>query len=91
MTRRVLRKIDPALDLSKHLLLPEHLPQPWSSTKIFGNDAPLEIEVGSGKGLFLTQAAMKTAFHNFLGIEIASRYAKYSAARVARPVLPTHG
>ena len=84
MTRRVLRKIDPALDLSKHLLLPEQLPQPWSSTEIFDGDAPLEIEVGSGKGLFLTQAAMKRADHNFLGIEIAARYAKYSAARVAR-------
>ncbi len=84
MTRRVLRKIDPALDLSKHLLLPEQLPRPWSSTELFDSDAPLEIEVGSGKGLFLTQAAMKRADHNFLGIEIAARYAKYSAARVAR-------
>jgi tRNA (guanine-N7-)-methyltransferase len=27
---------------------------------------------------------MKTTDHNFLGIEIAARYAKYSAARVAR-------
>jgi tRNA (guanine-N7-)-methyltransferase len=84
MTRRVLRKIDPALDLSKHLLLPEQLPRPWSSTEIFDSTAPLEIEVGSGKGWFLTQAAMKRAEHNFLGIEIAARYAKYSAARVAR-------
>jgi tRNA (guanine-N7-)-methyltransferase len=84
MTRRVLRKIDPALDLSKYLLLPGQLPQPWSLSELFGSDAPLEIEVGSGKGLFLTQAAMKRPDHNFLGIELATRYAKYSAARVAR-------
>ena len=57
MGRRALRKIDPSLDLSKHLLEFEQLPRPWSAAAIFGRVAPLEIEVGSGKGLFLRNAA----------------------------------
>jgi tRNA (guanine-N7-)-methyltransferase len=84
MTRRVLRKIDPALDLSKFLLLPEQLPRPWDSAAVFDRLVPLEVEVGSGKGLFLAQAATRRPEHNFLGIEIAERYAKYSAARLAK-------
>ena len=84
MTRRVLRKIDPALDLSKYLLLPEQLPHPWEAKATFDREAPLEVEVGSGKGLFLAQAAAKYPDQNFLGIEVAERYAKYSAARLAK-------
>jgi tRNA (guanine-N7-)-methyltransferase len=84
MTRRVLRKIDPALDWSKYLLVPQQLPQPWDSTVVFDRPAPLELEIGSGKGLFLAQAAANKPDHNFIGIEIAERYATYSAARLAR-------
>jgi tRNA (guanine-N7-)-methyltransferase len=84
MTRRVLRKIDPALDWSKYLLVPQQLPQPWDSSAVFDRPAPLELEIGSGKGLFLAQAAAKQPDHNFIGIEIAERYATYSAARLAR-------
>jgi tRNA (guanine-N7-)-methyltransferase len=87
MTRRVLRKIDPALDWSKYLLVPQQLPQPWDSTAVFDRPAPLELEIGSGKGLFLAQAAAKQPDHNFIGIEIAERYATYSAARLARSEL----
>jgi tRNA (guanine-N7-)-methyltransferase len=87
MTRRVLRKIDPALELSKYLLEPEQLPRPWDSSAVFPHAALLEVEIGSGKGLFLAQAASAKPNHNFLGIEIAARYAKYSAARLARAQL----
>ena len=87
MTRRVLRKIDPALDWSKYLLVPQQLPQPWDSAAVFDRSAPLELEIGSGKGLFLAQAAAKQPDHNFIGIEIAERYATYSAARLARSSL----
>ena len=53
-------------------------------TAVFDRPAPLELEIGSGKGLFLAQAAAEQPDHNFIGIEIAERYAKYSAARLAR-------
>jgi tRNA (guanine-N7-)-methyltransferase len=84
MPRRALRKIDPLLDLSRHLLTWEQLPQPWDASRLFDREAPLEIEVGSGKGLFLAAAAAAVPEHNFLGIEIARKYAHFSAARLAK-------
>ena len=56
MARRALRPIDPELDLSRHLLTLESLAQPLDRQALFGRTAPLEIEVGSGKGLFLSAA-----------------------------------
>jgi tRNA (guanine-N7-)-methyltransferase len=88
MPRRALRRIDPALDLSKLLKTIDDLPRPWASDKLFPYDAPLEIEVGSGKGLFLQSAARKQLSHNFLGIEIAEKYACYAAARLAKDGIP---
>jgi tRNA (guanine-N7-)-methyltransferase len=52
--------------------------------QLFGRSAPLEVEVGSGKGLFLQAAAERDPTHNFLGIEIATKYARFAAARAAR-------
>jgi len=84
MARRALRKIDPALDLAQHLRALEDLPQPWDAAALFGRDAPLEVEVGSGKGLFLQSAAAAVPERNFLGIELARKYAHYCAACLAR-------
>jgi len=84
MPRRALRKIDPALDLQRYLKLPDELPRPWNAAHLFDRDAPLEIEVGSGKGLFLQSAAERNPGHNFLGIEIATKYARFAASRLAR-------
>jgi tRNA (guanine-N7-)-methyltransferase len=40
--------------------------------------------VGSGKGLFLQTAAAHSPEHDFLGIEIGRKYARFTAARLAR-------
>jgi tRNA (guanine-N7-)-methyltransferase len=84
MGRRALRKIDPALDLSSHLYGLDQLPQPWDARNLFGRAAPLEVEVGSGKGLFLETAALEMPQHDFLGIEVSRKYARFTAARLAR-------
>jgi tRNA (guanine-N7-)-methyltransferase len=84
MPRRALRKIDPALDLSRHLKTWDDLPQPWDPPSLFGRTAPLEVEVGSGKGLFMESAATANPTNNFLGIEIATKYAHFAAARLAK-------
>jgi tRNA (guanine-N7-)-methyltransferase len=44
----------------------------------------LEVEVGSGKGMFLQAAAQGTPQHNFLGSEISRKYAQFCAARLVR-------
>jgi tRNA (guanine-N7-)-methyltransferase len=54
----------------------------WRS--VFGNANPVEIEVGSGKGLFLITAAQAHPSINYLGIEIERKYQLYTATRVAK-------
>jgi tRNA (guanine-N7-)-methyltransferase len=88
MGRRSLRKIDSALDLSHHLKTWEQLPRPWNAAALFGRVAPLEVEVGSGKGLFLRTAAAASPAVDFLGIEIAARYAAFAAATLVKRNLP---
>jgi tRNA (guanine-N7-)-methyltransferase len=85
MGRRALPKIDPTVDLSKHFLQVEQLcEQPWDPVSLFRCTAPLEVEVGSGKGLFLQNASQATPERNFLGIELAYRYAQFAAYRLAK-------
>ena len=84
MGRRALRKIDPELDLAPYLLTLEDLPQPLTSKTLFERDAPLEVEVGSGKGLFMATASAAQTDHNFLGIEVAGKYTRFAAAKLAR-------
>lgn len=84
MGRRALRKIDPTLDLSGYLRTLDQLPQPWDATSLFGCEAPLEVEVGSGKGLFISTAPLQHPEHNFLGIEVSRKYARFAAAKLAR-------
>jgi tRNA (guanine-N7-)-methyltransferase len=88
MPRRSPRKIDPALDLSQHLRTFEQLPQPWDATTVFGAEQPLEVELGTGKGLFLRGAAAAAPEVNFLGLEVSAKFAQFAASRLARAGLP---
>jgi len=84
MGRRSLPRIDAGLDLSGHYLDEDDVPQPFDLQALFGRVAPLTIEVGSGKGLFLTTASAARPDQVFLGIELAHKYARFAAARLAR-------
>src|SRR5262245_501997 len=84
MSRRALRKIDAGLDLSGKLLTLDQMPRPLDHTSLYGRKAPLEVEVGSGKGVFLTRAAAVRSNHDFLGVEVSAKYARFSAARLVR-------
>jgi tRNA (guanine-N7-)-methyltransferase len=85
MGRRALRKIDPAIELAEHLReLPTLPPAPLDPQSLFPTPAPLELEMGSGKGLFLERASADRPSHNFLGVELARKYAFFAAARLAR-------
>ena len=68
MGRRSLRKIDSDVDLSRHLRQFEELPRPWDRGRRVRPRAPLEMEVGSGKGLFLRTAAAARPDVDFLGV-----------------------
>lgn len=87
MPRRPPRKPDPRLDLSTHLLQLAALPDPFDPAGVFPSAGPVELEVGSGKGLFLSTAAAAAPGRNFLGIEIAAGYARLIAGKLAATAL----
>jgi tRNA (guanine-N7-)-methyltransferase len=80
----------PAIDVSRHLIDPGRLSEaqpPLDWPRIFDEVKPIELEIGSGKGLFLRNAAKSEPGVNFLGIEISKKYARSAAERLAREAL----
>lgn len=85
MGRRSLPKLDPTIDLARHYFEREQLPEKFDLTPFFARpELPLEIEVGSGKGLFMQSASRAYPDRNFLGIEIAKKYTRFAASRLAK-------
>lgn len=84
MGRRALPKLDPQVDVSGYLLDLEQLTVPLAIDRLFERSAELEIEVGSGKGLFLLNASEQNPERNFLGIELAAKYARFCGYRLAQ-------
>jgi tRNA (guanine-N7-)-methyltransferase len=76
------------IDTTANLLELAGLEAPLAWDALFGNDRPVELEVGSGKGLFLANAAAANPAHNFLGIELARKYARRAGERVTKLGLP---
>lgn len=83
MGRRTLPKIDPGVDVRRHLIELESLTEPFDPQRLFPNVQPLELEIGSGKGHFLLAESRQSEQSNFLGIEIAGKYARFAASRLA--------
>jgi tRNA (guanine-N7-)-methyltransferase len=51
---------------------------------IFGRPGPIHIEIGTGKGGFLLNEAKSLPDANFLGIEWARKYYRYTVDRIGR-------
>src|SRR5215208_1221814 len=60
------------------------LPRPLDFAALYGNVNPLEIEIGIGKGTFITEQAKARPEVNFLGIEWARWFWRYSSDRLRR-------
>lgn len=84
MGRRTLRPLAAPPDVADYLYEMTELPDDWRPAACFPQSAPLEVEVGTGRGLFLSTASLDHPQRNFLGIEIAGKYAQYSAALLAQ-------
>ncbi len=52
--------------------------------RLFGNDRPVEVEIGIGKGGFLLARARQHPDRNFFGIEWANKYYRYAVDRMSR-------
>src|SRR2546429_9222515 len=62
----------------------EKLPKPVRWPELFGNDRPVELEIGMGKGTFLTEQAKARPEVNFFGIEWANWFWRYASDRLRR-------
>ena len=51
---------------------------------LFGREAPLEVEIGSGRARFLAAADRDNPAHDFLGLERSLSYYRVCRERVAR-------
>jgi tRNA (guanine-N7-)-methyltransferase len=63
---------------------PETLPRPIDWATLFGNENPVEMEIGMGKGTFLTEQAVAHPQINYFGIEWANWFWRYASDRLRR-------
>ncbi len=52
--------------------------------ELFGREAPLEVELGAGRGDFIIERAASMPDHDFIAVEIAASVAQLMALRAAR-------
>jgi tRNA (guanine-N7-)-methyltransferase len=76
---------------SRHALIVEPigldadaLPRPLNWSALFGNDHPVELEIGIGKGTFITEQARAHPEINYFGIEWARWFWRYASDRLRR-------
>jgi tRNA (guanine-N7-)-methyltransferase len=74
----------PLEELNPYLLEVPQGPGRLDLCAVIGNDHPVEMEVGFGKGLFLVSAGQARPETNFLGVEIERKYQLLAATRLAR-------
>jgi tRNA (guanine-N7-)-methyltransferase len=60
------------------------LPRPIGWAAMFGNTNPVELEIGIGKGTFITEQARARPDTNFFGIEWARWFWRYASDRLRR-------
>lgn len=85
MVRGPHRRIDESpLAGSPYFARISELPPEWTPNGFFPREQPLEIEVGSGKGLFMGHSTTTRPERNFLGIELIKKYAAGCALKLQR-------
>jgi tRNA (guanine-N7-)-methyltransferase len=80
--------IEPADAAKPEIAVPLELLGDFSWQRLFGNDRPVELEIGCGKAGFLLRRARENPDRNFLGIEWASEFYKYAVDRMERWRIP---
>jgi tRNA (guanine-N7-)-methyltransferase len=69
------------------LTLQDIAPAPLDLVSLFDSEHPVEVEVGSGRGLFLVNAGVTCPEVNFLGIEYDFKEARRAARRLQKRAL----
>ncbi|MFP4356526.1 MAG: tRNA (guanosine(46)-N7)-methyltransferase TrmB [Phycisphaerae bacterium] len=79
-----LKRTSEKWDVEGILLQPDYQAGRIDLAGLFGNDRPVELEIGTGKGTFLLARATDRPEVNFIGIEYAKAYGMYAADRYKR-------
>jgi len=58
----------------------------WS--QFFGNDNPVELDIGCGRGLYIFNAAVANPQINYVGLEIDYREGRRTATRLMKREIP---
>ena len=74
----------PAIDLRPWFTTLGDLEGPIDWTTMFGNDHPVEIDVGCGRGLFLYNESLAHPERNYVGIEIDYKEGRRTATRLKK-------
>lgn len=80
--------VAPRLDLRPYFQTLDDIEGPLDWQEFFGNDHPVEVEVGTGRGLFLFNAGQQRPHVNFLGIEINFKEGRRAAMRIYKREMP---
>jgi tRNA (guanine-N7-)-methyltransferase len=78
----------PPVDLKPWFIALEDLAAPIDFAEFFGNDLPVEVDVGSGRGMFLVNAGAAHPATNFLGIELDFKEGRRAARRLKKRQMP---
>jgi tRNA (guanine-N7-)-methyltransferase len=72
------------LDIDSIMVPPPRPGETLDFARMFGNDRPVEMELGCGKGGFILERARAMAECNFFAAEWANKYCRFAADRMAR-------
>ncbi|MFK7821843.1 MAG: tRNA (guanosine(46)-N7)-methyltransferase TrmB [Planctomycetaceae bacterium] len=75
---------DPPQDLKPWFRVLEDLPEKVVWSEFFGNDNPVELDIGCGRGLFTFTASEANLDTNYLGLEIDYREGRRAARRLQK-------
>jgi tRNA (guanine-N7-)-methyltransferase len=68
--------------------LPVEAPGPWDWAQVFGRSAPVELELGFGKGRFLLRSAQARPETDFIGVELSLKWFLDGKRRILKDAPP---
>ncbi len=78
----------PIKSLKPYFQVIEDLPELVSWSEFFGNDNPVELDIGCGRGLYIFNAAINNPDVNYLGLEIDYREGRRTAKKFQKREMP---
>ncbi len=79
---------EPTVDLHPYFQTLDELDGPIDWVQFFGNENPVELDIGCGRGMFLVRASLANPNVNYVGVEIDYKEGRRAARRLWKRSLP---